>query len=378
MVKNTGMLLKTFFIRLLFFSFFTVTVVHAMAQNSDPLPASFSILPEERIFIHTDRNLYFAGEIIWFKIYYVNASNLIPVTWSKIAYVELINKDSKAVWQSRISLKKDERSGSFHIPLSVATGNYTLRAYTNWMKNDADYFFQKQISIINTLRNQDILNPERSSAEYHIDFFPESGKLVNGVKTRIGFKLLNRFGKAINGKGFIVDGKNDTLVSFSTFRFGMGHFSLTPFSDERYKAVVLLDDGTITYKDLPHIFDHGYVMNITSAGNTIDVDLKSNISATIENEPVYFIAKAKDGQLTAKEFFLHNGNLHFNLPKISLGKGIIRCTFFDADKNPLCERLFFNIPDNKQLLTIEADKKEYNSRNKVQLSLKAAMADSLE
>src|SRR5580658_6132391 len=149
---------------------------------------------QETIFVHTDKSFYLAGEIIWFKIYNVEAAshNLLDV--SKIGYVEIINNEQKPVLQAKVSLKQGMGSGSFYLPFSIASGNYILRAYTNWMKNFiADFFFEKNITIINSTKRLG-LKPQTDSLNYDIQFFPEGGSLVNDLESKVGFRMVDKSG----------------------------------------------------------------------------------------------------------------------------------------------------------------------------------------
>jgi uncharacterized protein YfaS (alpha-2-macroglobulin family) len=106
---------------------------------------------QEKIFVHTDKDLYLAGEVAWFKLYVVDGSSHKPLDLSKVGYIEILDQSNKPVLQAKSGLVKGEGNGSFFLPVTLASGKYILRAYTNWMKNaGADYFFQKTISIINS------------------------------------------------------------------------------------------------------------------------------------------------------------------------------------------------------------------------------------
>ena len=50
--------------------------------------------PQQKIYLHFDRNKYNAGDNIWFKAYITDRNN-IPDTLSNNLYVELINPDNK-------------------------------------------------------------------------------------------------------------------------------------------------------------------------------------------------------------------------------------------------------------------------------------------
>ena len=131
----------------------------------------------EKIFTHTDKDLYVAGDIVWFKLYVVNADDNKPIDLSKVTYVEILNADQKPILQTKVELDKGVGNGSLYLPVSLNSGVYKFRAYTNWMKNfDAAYFFEKSITIINTLKTLKIEEPKPHF--YDVQFFPEGGDLV--------------------------------------------------------------------------------------------------------------------------------------------------------------------------------------------------------
>ena len=118
-------------------------------------PASTQEILHEKIFAHTDRNYYQTGELIWFSLYNVNSNKVVPSVVSKLAYVELLDSANKPVLQAKIRLDSGRGTGSFYIPAYVATGIYTFRSYTNWMKNfGAESFFHKELAIVNAANGQ--------------------------------------------------------------------------------------------------------------------------------------------------------------------------------------------------------------------------------
>ncbi|HEY6902176.1 MAG TPA: hypothetical protein VI233_16080, partial [Puia sp.] len=130
--------------------------------SAAPAPTPTSPAPAtrftEKIFTHTDKDLYLAGEIAWFKIYTLDASTLHPLSISKVAYVEVLSKE-RPVLQAKIALDEGLGSGSFQLPFSIPSGNYTLRVYTSWMKNAGpENFFEKNLTILNTLRDPGYLD----------------------------------------------------------------------------------------------------------------------------------------------------------------------------------------------------------------------------
>src|SRR4249919_2666023 len=84
-------------------SFFLLitTQLTAQAQWTDAIQDQFDNYRrhnlQEKIFVHTDKNFYVPGEICWFKIYNVDAYFHQPIDLGKVAYIEILDKNSKAV-----------------------------------------------------------------------------------------------------------------------------------------------------------------------------------------------------------------------------------------------------------------------------------------
>jgi hypothetical protein len=111
--------------------------------------------PWEEIYIHADRKEYLSGEDLWFNVYLLNRQSLKPSSTSKIAYVELLNPENRPVVQKMILLEDGSGPGQFILPDSLSTGTYTIRAYTNWMKNFLpNNCFIENIHVYNVFSNK--------------------------------------------------------------------------------------------------------------------------------------------------------------------------------------------------------------------------------
>jgi hypothetical protein len=112
-------------------------------------------VPREEIYIHTDREDYIAGEEMWFNVYVVDRQSSKPSPYSRIVYIELMNRYNNPVLQKRILIENGSGPGQVVLPDSLSSGNYTLRAYTNWMKNFLPAnCFMKDINIYNTFSSR--------------------------------------------------------------------------------------------------------------------------------------------------------------------------------------------------------------------------------
>jgi len=104
----------------------------------------------EQIHIYTDRDLYLTGEEIWFSAYVVINSTFKEFDISKIVYLELFDVNKKKLFKGKYEIKECVASGNFQIPVETLTGNYFLRAYTNYQRNfQSESFATIMITIIN-------------------------------------------------------------------------------------------------------------------------------------------------------------------------------------------------------------------------------------
>ena len=345
----------------------------AMAQNAS-IPAKFKSYTDkaiqEKLFIHSDKELYVAGDILWFKVYYVEGTTLEPMNMSKLAYVEVINSNNEPVQQGKIALEKGTGVGSFYLPAALPTGNYSLRGYTNWMKNfDASLFFEKKITIINTLKAPDA-TPAKDSLVVVADFFPEGGNLVNGLTSRVGFQVYNNKGSVNDCRGVIMNENNDSITSFVPLKFGLGSFNFTPQEGHTYRAVIVSADGSITTRRLPQILPAGYVMNVTDAGNQqFKVTVSAKRSQTNTEELLLTAHKRQVLAVAEKAFLTGNENAVFLVDKSRLKKGINTLTLFNGNGQPVAERLVFLAPPSAVSMTITPDQSTYGNRKPIKLDI---------
>ena len=326
----------------------------------------------EKIYLHTDKSIYLCGEVLWFKAYLSWASNNRPLSISKVAYVEILNKQHQPVLQGKIAIKNASGNGSFYLPFSLATGNYELRAYTSWMKNfPPDHYFKKYISIINTTKSLDT-SAIHEPVSYTAGFFPEGGQLVNGLKSEIAFKVTDNRNKGIDCEGILVDQQHDTILYLKTLKFGMGHFYLTPEAGKIYTAVITCKDGSLISQQLTVPGASGYILHVSDTGmNEINVSV-AIVDVPKNSQPFVYIIFQNSGQvIMSRTQFVENGRTQLIVNKDSLPGGITQITVFDSDKRPQCERLYFKRPESKMLLTAHADKNRYNPRSKVEIQIDA-------
>ena len=145
-------------------------------------------IPEEQFIMHTDRDLYIAGEELWF-----DATNILPPKddnlQSKVLYVELYNRELQPVVREKFGLTNGHFSGGLTLPDGLQTDYYFLRVYTQLLRNYPPEFYPPlKITVINPelpvqktgkqnntstwLPSQDSLSPspqELSSSDFNVE-----------------------------------------------------------------------------------------------------------------------------------------------------------------------------------------------------------------
>ncbi len=128
--------MKNFCIRTAFLLCTVLPVLEAFAQ--------------ERVYVSTDKECYLAGEDLWLSVYCMEGDRLSK--FSKVAYVEFHSLEGVAAYV-KLPLKDGRGCGRLQIPLVMATGNYTIVAYTSHYGGDSvNEFDGKVVSVFNTLQ----------------------------------------------------------------------------------------------------------------------------------------------------------------------------------------------------------------------------------
>jgi hypothetical protein len=119
-----------------------------------------SELAIERIYLHTDRSTYAAGDTLWFKAYLFEARYLNASTRSGVIYLEIVNDSNEVLKRVMAPVYFGLGFGQFDLDRKdMPPGNYTLRAYTNWMRNFGEkYICVTQFSITGTRVNDWMVN----------------------------------------------------------------------------------------------------------------------------------------------------------------------------------------------------------------------------
>ncbi len=326
---------------------------------------------QEKLFVHTDRQFYLSGDVMWFRLFYVDGVFHRPLDVSKIAYLELLDTNQKSVLQTKVPIDTGSGMGSLSLPVSLLSGQYVLRAYTYWMKTvSPDFLFEKAITIVNPFRKLG-LPVLTDSLNYDVQFFPEGGNLVTGLPAKVAFKVVDpRTGRGVDCKGVLLNQANDTIARFTSLNFGMGTFAFTPSGATSYRVQLKDGRGRSLNRALPAMYERGYTLQLEDVdASQLRVTVRTNQPANSQNPAVYLIGHTRQVVKVADVRTLQSGQATFLIAKNGLGEGISHLTVFDAAAQPVCERLYFKRPQPNLTIQLKPDRNEYTTRAPVALAL---------
>ena len=334
----------------------------------------------EKIYIQTDKPIYTLDEDIWFTGYLVNGITHQRTDKSRVLHVELINPKDSIVAQRTLYVNDISVAGDIKIDNNWEAGNYILRGYTNYMKNDKyESFFKKEIPIYTIQKDSitqkdsilEIENEIKSDTTLNlkpiVSFYPEGGYLINNLPNRVAFKVKNDKYKNISLKGFLKNQNGEEITEIKTLEFGLGNFMINPKPNNTYYLSILINGKEEKYP-LPNALDKGYTLSVTNAGSSIIINAKSTLENGLQN--TYLVVHER-GTLLFKNYQETNKkSSSLKIPTTSLADGVVNFTLFNNEGNPVAERsVFVDNSKNNLKATINTNQQTYNSRKKVTLNL---------
>ncbi|MCM1373090.1 MAG: hypothetical protein NC113_03410 [Bacteroides sp.] len=354
-------------------------------------------IPQEQVFLHVDNSSYYLGDTIFYKAYVNRSDNGKPTDLSGILYCELLDNDGYLVERQMIPLERGEGHGDFALTDTMLySGYYELRAYTRWQLNWGvterphsrwvrDYFFNRDMvhdyyrdyeklysrvfPVYDRPRIPGDFSPDmslRPLAEYHkadskresiVEFFPEGGSLVAGLKQRVAWEARDEKGQALDGTLTVTLPGGGTVVSETQNR-GRGVFEIEAAQGPAITAVFSPKKGNDTSNPadvpeakvlLPRVVKNGVALRVDADADGITISCLATDTASRETLGLTIM---HNGVL--RHFCRLDGNdVHF----VPTEAGVYQATVFNADGRVYADRLAFFLPAGFQAenVTFSAD-----------------------
>jgi len=98
----------------------------------------------EKPYLTTNKSYYYPGETVWLGGRMLYQNQLMADSLSRVLYVDVMNRKTEVIQTEIFPIREGKVKGGFVLPDSLNSGDYFIRAYTNWMRNypDRDFFLR--------------------------------------------------------------------------------------------------------------------------------------------------------------------------------------------------------------------------------------------
>ena len=322
----------------------------------------------------TDRNVYIAGEKIWFKAYSVNENNGKPDLTFNNLFADLVNDKDSVVQQLVLDNTRLYTDGAFSLPESAPTGFYWIRCYTAKQLESGGsgillrpvYIVNKQLDdeklyakqFRNNLANNNKLDPS-------IHFFAERLTALPGFISTGVVEIRDGYNNPLLVSAELVNSKDSVITNFKTNSLGLARLTFVNDPAEKY-TIIFHPNGHVTRYQLPAVDEASIQLSVgNQTTKTIKafVTLEDSVSAdthttllAVQRDHLYYAAVGK-------------GNYGITIPIDNFPGGVVRLLLFEENKSLVSERKIY-IPKENVELQIKPDKKKYAERENVDVHIK--------
>jgi hypothetical protein len=295
--------------------------------------------PREKIYIQYDKEYYVAGETIWFKVYLYSDGK--PGGMSSNLYIKFTDSKGQVILNKQYPVLGAVARGNIDIPDSLSQGNYYIRAFTTGMLNyDEAFIYTKNIFVLNPSVMKIARVPEESK-QVSLQFFPESGNLVAGILTVVGFKATDQWGTPVDVNGVIRSEDGITIASFKSYHDGIGNVQFKPQAGKRYIAEMETVTGTRSFP-LPAVQPSGINLKIRDEKGSKKFQLSRSEKDQAQFDNLLLVAEINNHIVFENEIVFEDySSVIGHLVTDSLPSGILHFTVFNKDGIPLAGRLSF-------------------------------------
>ena len=338
----------------------------------NPFQTQIERYPQEKLHVTTDKEDYILGDTIWLRVHSVDAATHRPVGASRYVYVELRTPDGDL--QRRIKLLNRDAVYSGYFPTQGLDreGDYTLTAYTMYMRNQGpEYFFKKQIALsaYNEAGRRRRGASDRRVRDFTVGFYPEGGYLVSGHDCCVGFKAEGDDGGSVTVRGVLKNDKDEILDTLHTLHAGMGVVHFTPRTGEGYYAECTMAGGKTKRFDLPSVQNDACVLKVLQTDESFTVQVQS---ARPLPDDLRLLVHCRGNLCYYERWNRSLPSLIFE--RAQLPGGVLQILLLDKAGNALSERLVFNRGHETAATSLELTG-SMKQRTKVRLEVTATEPD---
>ncbi len=173
-----------------------------------------------KTFVDIDRNIYTAGETVFFKAFLVDSVHNYIRTQPEKLYVDYVNKNDDVIQRVLLNNSLLQTSGNMVLTDSLHEGFYWMRVYTKEMLNDNNLhnvaiqpFYVIGKNQLHDSIEQNITQPQNNKPIVKI--FPEGNSIISGLNSTVALSMNNASGEPLQAEGVV---KNDSGLLIDYFK----------------------------------------------------------------------------------------------------------------------------------------------------------------
>ena len=326
--------------------------------------------PQEKIHIQFDKESYLPGETIWFKAYLFEEN--LPSERSTNFYAALYDEQGKLIQQQISPVFNSSSDGYFTIPDSLQSTQLICRAYTGWMLNfDTSLLFSQAIKIISSKEPAVKGNAYKTTS---LRFFPEGGDIIESAVNTVAFKASYNNGLPFYFEGTIKKQETgEVMMPLNILHDGMGKFDLDFQPGDKYYAEWVDNNGIKQQTWLPVAKSRGVSLKLTVQKDKLYFNLVNKTGGDLLHVLMYMYQKVfykTSISVSATEPFTGM------VPVSALPSGTMQLTVFDANWQPVAERVAF-INNNNFAINAAVNIKGISTQNRGKNSIEILVADTV-
>lgn len=322
--------------------------------------------PDEKIFIHYDKENYIAGETIWFKTYIT--AGYIPTLYSTTVSIDLMTSSGDIISKKVLPIINGVAAGNIDIDTSVANGNYIIRAYTPLMMAAGESkCYNHTLAIFNTKKKGQTQSEPQIFQTY---LLPEGGNLVTELVNTVAFKSTDQWGVPEDVTVKLFNSKNEEITESKSEHDGMGYFMFIPEEAEKYYTIAKYKNGSEIKKDLVQPLANGIILSVKNheRGKVLTILKSPNIPDNWQ--PSYVLGVMENKKVFKLDLKQDKTEWQNVIPDKDLPSGIMQVTVFNKEHKPLAERLtFINHNDFIKNLDFKSTLTGFEPRSKNEYSI---------
>jgi hypothetical protein len=219
-----------------------------------------------------------------------------------------------------------------------------------------------EVSIEDVKYNNKFYLPEFSS-DFDVQFFPESGVLLNNDLQLLAFKAIGKDGLSVNVTGRIFTDQNEEISTFTTSHKGMGKFSIQTQPNRTYYALVKDAEGIEKRFELPKTDAEAVAIQLRYIRDKILYEVVNQTS--IPNQSLWLLVHSRGKVFVIQPLNSPEGQIAESM----LPPGIVSFSVIDSLGHTFCERLSFVRNNSAPVVSMVSNKPSYGKRELVDLSL---------